>query len=94
MNSGNSELSNKKNAFVGWVEALGFLLLILSRVVFRQESWLLYLALAFIVGGFFYRLYLDYKNGNKTRAKKRLVLFFVVMIITLIIAYLQYRNAG
>jgi len=92
MNSGNSELSNRNNAFIGWMEALGFILLIVSILVFREEVWLLYLAAGFILTGFFYRLYLDWKRGNKTKVRNRLILFFVVMTITLVLAYFQYHQ--
>lgn len=92
MNTGNSELSNRKNAFVGWMEVLGFILLIVSRLFFREFVWLLYVAVGFILIGFFYRLYLDWNKGHRTRVKNRLILFFVVMIITLLLAYLQYHQ--
>lgn len=92
MNSGNSELSNKKNAFVGWVEALGFILFIVSRFAFREEMWLLYAAVALILIGFFYRLYLDWKKGERKKVKNRLILFFSIMIISLLLTFIIYRK--
>jgi thiol:disulfide interchange protein len=92
MNSGNSELSNKKNAFIGWIEALGFILFIVSRIFFREYEWLLFIAVGFILIAFFYRLYLDWKNGNTKRVKSRLIVFVLILIASAVLAYFTYQR--
>lgn len=79
------ELSGKLPAFISWIQTIGLLLFILSRLVFRETDWLLYLGGSLIIGAIICRLFLDWKAGRKKAFRTRFWTLIGVIVICLLL---------
>jgi hypothetical protein len=92
MENTDNELSNKIAAFFSWVEFLGMIVFITSRLFFRQNDWLALTSIILICSGYFYRIYADWKAGRKKSVKRRLLLFVLVVIAAAVFGYIAYQR--
>ena len=94
MENSQSEMSGKLTAFFSWIEFLGLIVFLSSRLFFRQQSWVAIAGLLLIGSGYIYRMYRDWKAGRKKAFWRRLIFLVVAIIAAGIVGYLAYeRNA-
>lgn len=88
------ELSGRMPAFVSWIQAIGLILFLLSRLVYRETAWLLYVSVSLIIGASLLRLYFDWKAGRKKAFRARLFMLVGVIVICLLLVLLFGNGAG
>lgn len=87
-----NELSGRETAFVSWIEFLGMIVFLSSRLFFRQHDWMAIAGFALIASGYFYRMYFDWKAGRKKSVRRRLIFFIVAVIAAGIVAYISHQK--
>jgi phosphoglycerol transferase MdoB-like AlkP superfamily enzyme len=95
MENANTELSGKTPAFISWLQVIGLVVFLISRLsYFRHLDWLLYVGTALIIIALVLRIYFDRKHGRKKAFRERLILLILALAILagLIVFYLAKTN--
>jgi hypothetical protein len=92
MREANSELSGKTPAFVSWIQLIGLVLIIASRVYFTESRWLLYLGVFLAFAGYVVRMVFDWRQGNRKAFWRRLIFLLIAFIIGLFAGYFAEKS--
>lgn len=93
MNNANTELSGRTPAIISWIQLIGLILIIASRVFFPAIPWLLYAGFLLALAGYIIRMYYDWKQGNKKAFRRRLVFLIIAFVVGLLAGYLAGRSS-
>jgi hypothetical protein len=92
MDNGRTEMSSRFSAFISWIEFLGILLILSSRLFLREYDWLGIVGIVMLASGYLYRMYLDHKAGRKKSFQRRLIFLVIAVIAAFIVGYLAYNK--
>ena len=92
MENSNTELAGKTPAAITWLQTIGFVMLVISRLLYRQIDWLLYLAGVFLITSFLLRLYFDWKIGRKKAFRNRLIVLAIAIAAALVLTYFAIKK--
>lgn len=92
MENSDIELSGRVTAFFSWIEFLGLLLLIFSRIFFRNYEWISLAGLVLICSGYFYKMYADWRRGRKKAVRARLIFLVLALAAALVVGYISFEK--